>query len=158
MKRATLLAAAVLTGCTSTTVINSNPDHAQVLIDGAPRGETPFTYAEQVNAGTRHQLTLRKAGYRDLNTYIAADQWNVGKVIISALFCLPGLFFSSEYPPGYNFSLEPAQPQPYPQTYPGGYPSNQAYPPPQGYPPPQQSYPNYPPPPPAYPPPPPPNG
>ena len=146
-KLAPLSLALLAAGCTSTTVVSSSPDRAQVILDGAPRGETPYTLSEQVNAGTRHQLTLKKAGYKDLNTFIAADQWNVGKVIISAIFCLPCLFFSSEYPPGYNFTLQPDQ---------QGYPPPAGYPPPQSYPPPAYPPPSYPPPAQGYPPPPPP--
>lgn len=110
MKRIFLALASVVlsTGCVSTTILQSNPPDAKVLIDGSARGQTPYTHSETVTAFTHHAVTIQKDGYKDVNGLIAADQWQAGKLVASILCFLPGILFSTEYPPTYNYNLERA--------------------------------------------------
>lgn len=136
----------VFAGCTSTTTILSRPTGANVSVDGQNLGPAPALWSNTVWAGTKNHVRLSMQGYQDVNTTIAADQWSVGRVVASVLCFLPGLLWSTDYRPEYEFALQPAGGYGVPGELPPGY-----------YPPPSSSYP--PPPPagnPAYAPPPPP--
>ncbi|MDP3233746.1 MAG: PEGA domain-containing protein [Myxococcales bacterium] len=111
-------------GCTSSTIINSRPDRAMVTVDGQNLGEAPAQWSDTVWAGTKNSVRLSMPGYRDTNAIISADQWSVGRVIISILCFLPGLLWSTDYRPSYEFALQPES---------GGYQAPGSYPPPPGY-------------------------
>ncbi len=111
-------------GCTSSTIINSRPDRAMVSVDGQNLGEAPAQWSETVWAGTKNTVRLSLPGYRDANGIIAADQWSIGRVVISILCFLPGLLWSTDYRPSYEFALQPddnGYPAPPPGYYPPGY-------------------------------------
>ena len=105
---AALVALALTTGCTSTTLINSRPDGAAVSIDGVNVGKTPATWSSTVWVGTKNSVQLSAPGYQPTTSFISADQWNVGKLVISIICFLPGILFSTEYRPSYEFTLQPA--------------------------------------------------
>jgi hypothetical protein len=102
------IAAALATGCTSSTIINSRPSGANVVVDGQNLGQTPAQWSETVWAGTKNNVRLSMPGYNDTTATIAADQWSVGRVIASVLCFLPGLLWSTDYRPSYEFALQPA--------------------------------------------------
>lgn len=97
----------VLCACTSTTTINSRPTGAKVTVDGQYAGTTPTEWSQTVWANTKNHVRLQMPGYRELFTYISADDWQTGRVIASILCFLPGLLWSTEYKPTYEFVLEP---------------------------------------------------
>ena len=94
--------------CTSSTIIASRPAGANVFVDGHDLGQAPAQWSETVWAGTKNTVRLSLPGYNDTNATIAADQWSVGRVIASVLCFLPGLLWSTDYRPSYEFALQPA--------------------------------------------------
>jgi hypothetical protein len=94
-------------GCASTTVLSTQPPGATVQLDGMMLGQTPFTFTETVSVFTKHMLVMRKDGFEDLSATIQPDQWQAGKIVLSILCFVPGLFWSTEYPPAYNFVMVP---------------------------------------------------
>lgn len=121
MRSLLLIVVAFAAGCASTTVINTQPPGAMVIMDGATWGQTPYAFTETVSVFTKHVVTLHRDGFQDLTAVIAADQWQTGKVVLSILCFWPGLFFSTEYAPAYNFTMMPAGPMMMPPP-PGGQP------------------------------------
>lgn len=153
--RAWLLVVSFASACTSSTVISSRPTGANVYVDGMDIGPSPAQWSSTVWAGTKNNVRLTLPGYSDAQSIISADQWSVGRVVVSVLCFLPGLLWSTDYRPSYEFALQPLQ------TYSPGYPPpGYGYPPPgyapqPGYAPPPPGYapqPAQPPPPPVYPP------
>jgi hypothetical protein len=120
MRTLAVLAVVAASACTSTTVISSRPAGAHLYLDGVYKGDTPYTHSETTFVWTKHAVRLEKDGYKESRGMIYADNWNVAGVLASIFCFLPGLLFSTEYRPSYEFSLEPAQP-----AYPGA-----TYPPP----------------------------
>ncbi len=138
--------AALLTACTSTTVINSRPQGAKLYLNGQYMGATPYTMSDTKVVGSTTTVRLEYPGYETLDGSISRnEQFDVGACIGGVFLLFPFLWIQGYYP-AHTFELRPA----------GGY---QPPPPPaQGYPPPQpQPYappqPTYPPPQPAPPPP-----
>ena len=94
-----------LSGCTSTTLIRSNPPGARVQVDGRPLGETPYLYTDMAVAGTIRTVTLKKEGYKDHNAYIRREKFSVPN-LIGGIFLIVPFVWILEYPPQYNFEME----------------------------------------------------
>lgn len=117
--------------CTSSTLISSRPTGASVNVDGIDIGDSPAQWSSTVWAGTKNHVRLSLPGYADVMSTIAADQWSVGRVVVSVLCFLPGLLWSTDYRPSYEFTLQPTA---------GTIPVSPGYAPPAGYQPPPSSY------------------
>ena len=97
-------------GCASSTTITSEPSGAELRIDGAPVGRTPYTYVDnQTWLWSKHQVTLDKRGYEPTMAMIQAE--------INPLYLVLGIVFSAcvfglililvgQYRPNYNFYLQ----------------------------------------------------
>jgi hypothetical protein len=163
---------AVLTACTSSTIISSQPAGARLFLNGEPVGATPYTMSDTKIVGASTTVRLEYPGYEVYNSVIQrTEEFDVGACIGGVLIWIPFLWIMG-YKPQHNYQLVPMgggwqqPPQGYPPAGypPAGYPPARAYPqqgappqyPPQGQPYPQQGYPQqYPPPgypPPGYPP------
>ena len=94
-----------LSGCTSTTLIKSNPAGARMQVDGRPIGETPYLYTDMAVAGTIRTVTLKKEGYKDYNAYIKREKFSVPN-LIGGIFLIVPFAWILEYPPQYNFEME----------------------------------------------------
>ena len=94
-------------GCASTTIIRSYPSGAQVLIEGAFRGLTPYVHTDSKLAWSTLQITLRAPGYQELNVALSrGDKFAVGP-FIGGLLIWPILLWMMEYRPDYVFQLLP---------------------------------------------------
>ena len=128
-KLTALLAAASLSACASTTIINTLPPGALVTVDGVPRGPSPVAYTDPSTWDwSSHQVVAQLPGYQPTAGQISASQINVGRLIVGLALCTPLLLAATDYQPGYTFALAPLYP---PQGPPAGYPPS-GYPPP-GY-------------------------
>ena len=159
--------------CASTTVIQTQPPGARVIINGAVVGTTPYALTDTNIVGSTTHLRLEYPGYQPLDTFIVRNEELEVVALIGGIFLLVPLLWVMKYQPQHNYQLQmgglapPSQFGAYPQPS-NGYPppANGGYPPPaNNYPPPASgSYPppaganppgpaGYPPPPPGYPPP-----
>jgi hypothetical protein len=158
------LTLAAFAGCTSSTIIQSQPSGAKVFIDGMSAGTTPYTMSDSKIVGSSSQIRLEYPGYQPLNTVISRNEEFDALACLGGVFVLVPFLWIMKYKPVHQYELAPAGPG-YPQA-PGQWgapPPNYGYPPgqqpPPGYPqqPPPQGYPQQPPPggypPPGYPPP-----
>lgn len=107
-------------GCASTTIIRSYPSGAQVLIEGAFRGLTPYVHTDSKLAWSTLQVTLRAPGYQELNVALSrGDKFAVGP-FIGGLLIWPILLWMMEYRPDYVFQLLPYGAQPVASATPAG--------------------------------------
>src|SRR5512143_2790950 len=141
---ALVTAAALMTACSSSTVIRSNPSGAKVFIDGAMVGTTPYTMTDTHIVGSTTHVRLEYPGYAPTDMSISRNEEFDVVACIGGFFLLVPFLWIMGYKPDHTFELQPGGAYPgYPQQgYPqGGYPQG-GYPPPQGgYPPPQGGYP-----------------
>ena len=99
---ATLIA---VTGCSSTTLINSEPSGASLYIDGMKVGTTPYTYTDSKIVGATTILKFKKEGYEDLNAAInKSEKANIG-AIIGGVFVLVPFLWTMEYKPERTYEL-----------------------------------------------------
>jgi hypothetical protein len=143
-------------GCASSTVLQSQPPGARVLINGQPVGTTPYTMTDTKIVGSTTQIRLEYPGYAPLDTVISRSETVDILALIGGLLVLVPFLWVCDYNPTHLYVLQPGYAQPPgpggwgppasgPPPGPAGYPPPPAgYPPPapgQGYPPPPQSYP-----------------
>lgn len=94
-----------LVGCSSTTMIKSNPSGAKLYLDGQYKCETPCTHSDSAASGTSKTVLLKKGGYRDFTGTIKKEKTEVGP-IIGGIFLLFPLIWMLGYPEEYNFEME----------------------------------------------------
>jgi PEGA domain len=94
-------------GCTSTTVIRSEPSGANLYIDGSKMGKTPYTYSDTKIVGSTTHLKLTKEGYEEFDTVIRRDEeFQVGPCI-GGVFVLFPLLWVMGYRPEHVYELTP---------------------------------------------------
>ncbi len=102
-----LLVAFVLIGCSSTTIITSEPPGAKLSINGVSVGKTPYTHADTRIVGSTLMIKLEKEGYEPLNTIITRDERvDVGAIIGGVFFLFPFLW-TMQYNPQHSYELTP---------------------------------------------------
>lgn len=99
-----LIAFTFLFGCSSTTVIKSQPKEAQVFIDGKLTCVTPCDYWDREVGMPEHKIELRKEGYKTLESKITKDNFAARRLF--AFFLVIPLAYLYDYPEQYFFSLE----------------------------------------------------
>jgi hypothetical protein len=141
--------------CASTTIIQSQPPGARVIINGAIVGTTPYAMTDTNIVGSTTRLRLEYPGYQPLDTVIARNEELEVVALIGGIFLLVPLLWVMKYQPSHAYQLQMGGPAP--SSF-GAYPPAGTYPPPGGWtPPPAGANPQgpagYPPPPAGYPPP-----
>ncbi|MFB6263088.1 MAG: PEGA domain-containing protein [Bradymonadaceae bacterium] len=115
----------VSAGCASSTRIMTDPEGAEVYVDGAYEGKTPLTYKDQRLAGTCVNLKVKKSGYETQNHSLCRDERaNVGAIIAGIFFWFPFMWMFS-YKPSRTYKLVPSKP-PSPPPGPSTEPPNAA--------------------------------
>lgn len=102
-----LILAISVTGCASTTVINSTPNGAQLYLNGEKTGTTPYTYTDQKIIGSTNTVLLKKEGYQDfLAAFSRNDNLNVG-ALIGGIFLFVPFLWVMNYKPIHSYEMEP---------------------------------------------------
>jgi hypothetical protein len=97
----------LLTGCASTTMIQSNPSGAKVYLNGEPVGVTPYEHRDRKIVGTKTIVKLEKEGYESFNTYFhRAEKVDVGALIGGIFVDFPFLWIM-KYKPTHAYELKP---------------------------------------------------
>ena len=103
-----LLAGSILlTGCASTTMIQSTPDGAKVYLNGEPVGTTPYTHSDTKIVGSTTAVKLEKEGYVPLNTSFTRDEEVDVGAIIGGFFVLVPFLWTMKYKPSHTYELTP---------------------------------------------------
>ena len=105
-----LLAGAVLiTSCSSTTLIQSNPPGAKVYLNDEAVGTTPYTHKDKKIVGTTTIVKLEKEGYQSLTTSFSRDEEVDVGAIIGGIFVLVPFLWTMKYKPFHSYELSPVQ-------------------------------------------------
>ena len=100
-----LIAAFVVTGCASSTLIRSVPPGAKVYVDGQYLGQSPVTHRDSAPLWTTKTVTLKLDGYGDQSGTIRKENLRVGPLIGCILVYVPCLWLTG-YPDQYTFTLD----------------------------------------------------
>src|ERR1035437_10043584 len=95
----------LLCGCSSTTMIQSNPSKAKLYIEGAYVGVTPYLYSDTKIVGSSMVIKLEKDGFKPIVSTITRDEEvDIGAVIGGVFFTVPFLW-TMRYSPEHNYNL-----------------------------------------------------
>ncbi len=98
----------LLTGCASTTMIQSVPSNAKLYIDNEPVGETPYKYTDEEIVFHEMQIRLEKDGYEPIESSITRDEEvDAGPLIGGICICPVFLLWALKYEPVHTFEMVP---------------------------------------------------
>jgi PEGA domain len=101
--------ATFITGCSSTTVIKSDPSGARVYLNGEKVGITPYTHTDTKIIGSTNTVLLKKEGYQDTSAVFSRNENpNVGAIIGGVLVLFPFLW-AMDYKPSYSYEMVPVK-------------------------------------------------
>jgi len=105
MRLLSLVMLLALFGCSSATMIKSNPPGARVFIDGIERGVTPLEYSDAALMGTSKMLRIELTGYKPIDAIIRKDTAKPDAIAGACLVGVPALWMLG-YQKEYFFNLE----------------------------------------------------
>ncbi len=94
-------------GCSSSTLITSNPTGAKVYIANQYKGQTPYTHSDSGIVGSTKEIRLEKEGYKTLTSTIKKNGDANVAAIIGGIFFWPLFLWVLDYPEGYVFEMQP---------------------------------------------------
>lgn len=97
----------LLSGCASTTMINSIPDGAKVYLNEELAGTTPYLHSDTRIVGSTNRVRLEKEGYVTLQTTFARDEEADAGAIIGGIFLLVPFLWTMKYKSEHNYELVP---------------------------------------------------
>lgn len=98
-------------GCSSTTLIQSNPGKAKVYINGAFVGETPYQHTDDKIIGSSMLIRLEKEGFETLVQTITKDEEVNVVAAISGLVVVVPLLWATKYHAEHTYELLPLKPE-----------------------------------------------
>jgi hypothetical protein len=107
---ALVCAISLLAGCSSATVIRSNPSGARVFIDGSFAGTTPFTLSDSKIVGSTTQIRLEYPGLAPTTVAVSRNEELKVGTLIAGIFLLVPLLWVMGYKDEHTFDLAPQPP------------------------------------------------
>lgn len=93
-------------GCSSTTLIKTEPAGAAVYIDSVKKGVTPYSYSDSSTVFTpSRDIVIKKEGYKNLSASIRKSEVTAGTVCRCIFLGVPCLWITI-YPDEYIYELE----------------------------------------------------
>ena len=89
----------LLSSCASTTIINSEPQGAQVLLNGEVVGSTPYTHTDRKMIGSTTTVLLKKEGYEDYKTLMVRNEEFDAAACAGGVFTLVPFLWVQKYHP-----------------------------------------------------------
>jgi hypothetical protein len=101
-----ILFVAIMSGCSSTTLIQSIPSGAKIYVDGEPVGKTPYKITDTKITGASTSIKLELDDHEPLLTYLTKDEEvNVGAIVGGVFFVIPFLW-TMQYKPVHTYELQ----------------------------------------------------
>ena len=97
--------------CASTTLIQSDPNGADLYLNGMKVGQTPYTHSDTKIVGATTQIKMKKEGYEELSAIMQRNEkLAVGPLIGGLLVWIPFLWIM-KYDENRLYELEPVKDQ-----------------------------------------------
>ncbi|MBO0939649.1 PEGA domain-containing protein [Fibrella sp. HMF5335] len=95
----------LISSCTSSTLINSQPTGAKLYVNGQYAGVTPYQYSDTKIVGSTTDLRLEKDGYEPLRVPLVRNERADGGAIIGGIFLLFPFLWTMKYDPEHTYEL-----------------------------------------------------
>lgn len=110
---ALLLAGTVLiSSCSSSTMLLTDPAGAKVYLDGEPVGTTPYRHTDTKIVGSTTAVRLEMEGYEPLDTSFSRDEEADAGAIVGGVFLIFPFLWTMKYKPTRTYELRPLGTQP----------------------------------------------
>ncbi|HAK97079.1 MAG TPA: hypothetical protein DCM87_19325 [Planctomycetes bacterium] len=107
-----LLAAVVLcSGCAQTTRFNTEPEEADIYVNGVPLGKSPKNYQSRSGLPKVYYVKVEKPGYKALKDVTIESTYRADESLVLLLFGIIPYFFSARLENDYTWVLIPENPQ-----------------------------------------------
>ena len=103
-----LIIAILVSGCASSTLLQTTPTNAYVHVKGQIIGTTPYTYSDRKMAGASTLITLKKEGYEDYYTTLRRDE-KFNPIALVGIFFVWPLLWVIGYDKVHSYELEKAE-------------------------------------------------
>lgn len=97
----------LLSSCSSSTMIISDPPGAKVYLDGETVGVTPYRMSDTKIVGSCTSVELKKEGYESFYSNICRDEKVDVGAIIGGLFVWVPFLWVMKYKPTHRYELTP---------------------------------------------------
>jgi hypothetical protein len=97
----------LLSSCSSTTLINSQPQGAKVYLNGQYRGTTPYNYSDTKIVGSVTNVRLEKEGHEPLQVPLIRNERADAGAIVGGIFLLFPFLWTMAYDPEHTYELRP---------------------------------------------------
>lgn len=99
----------LITSCSSTTLIQSDPTGAKLYVDGEYVGRTPYPHADTKITGSPTQIRIEKEGYEDFHAVIIRSEEFDPVAIVTGIFFWVPLLWIMKYKPMRTYELKPVE-------------------------------------------------
>jgi PEGA domain len=99
--------ASLIAGCTSETVLHTQPEGARLYMDGVYKGKTPYTYSDMKIVGMKTPLEFKLDGYETLDTHLSRTQRPDFGAIFGGIFVTFPFLWTLQYDKTNTYMLEP---------------------------------------------------
>lgn len=114
--------AVALSACSHTSMINTEPEDAEVYINGVPVGRTPTVYKSHSGTPETYYLKIEKPGYQTLKNVTIERRYRADLSLVLLVLAFVPYFFSARLEDQYVFHLIPEGGQPIGTSGPAPYP------------------------------------
>ncbi|MEO8701847.1 MAG: PEGA domain-containing protein [Kofleriaceae bacterium] len=108
---ALIVAASLVTACSSQTVIRSNPSGAKVFLDGTYAGTTPYTLSDKKIVGSSTSVRLEYPGLQPSTITLSKNEELQVGALIGGLFLLVPFLWVMGYKGEHTVELRVPDPQ-----------------------------------------------
>ncbi len=102
-----LTASVLLSGCSSTTMIQSKPEGAKIYLNEELVGTTPYAHSDTRIVGSTTRLRLEKEGYETLNSSFTRNEEVDAGAIVGGIFLMFPYLWTMKYKPSHTYELVP---------------------------------------------------
>jgi len=102
-----LTASVLLSGCSSTTMIQSKPEGAKIYLNEELVGTTPYAHSDTRIVGSTIRLRLEKEGYETLNSSFTRNEEVDAGAIVGGIFLMFPYLWTMKYKPSHTYELVP---------------------------------------------------
>jgi hypothetical protein len=109
---AVLGAAVLFSGCAHSARITTEPEDADVFVNGIPLGKSPRNFLSRSGLPTVYYVRIEKPGYKTLKDITIESTYRADASLVLLLFAIVPYFFSARLEDQYVWPLSPDGTQP----------------------------------------------
>ena len=116
----------LISSCSSSTLISSQPAGAKLYVNGQYAGITPYQYSDTKIVGSTTDLRLEKDGFEPVRVPLISNERADAGAIVGGIFLLFPFLWTMKYDPEHTYELRTANSNGQPVTTPSTFVNTQS--------------------------------